>query len=161
MSDLLYATSAEKWNPEFWEKFLFETRQFRCKNLQKPIKTLCFGHFQFDTRRAQLSLSAVSWQSTICSAACTRCPLCPFQIGLGVPVFDSFAVSGAPPPVFPEGHVLWHIICCSFPQCSVLERTNAVINTKVTRHCARRPRNRSCPGGKALRWTENRKEMYR
>lgn len=101
--------------------FLFETKHFRCKNLQKPIKTLCFGHFQFGTRRAQLSLSAISWQSTICSAACTRCPLCPFQIGLGVPVFDSFALSGAythppppPTPFFPEGRVLWHIICCSF-----------------------------------------------
>lgn len=28
-----------------------------------------------------------------------------------------------PPPSLPEGHVLWFIVCRSFPQCSVLECT--------------------------------------
>lgn len=92
---------------------------------QSTVKTLCFGHFQFGTRRAQLSSSAISWQSTICSAACTRCPLCPFQIGLGVPVFNSFAVYGARPPpsslkVMSCGTlfaVLFHSVQCWRAQC--------------------------------------------
>lgn len=135
-----------------------------------------FGDFQFRTRRAQLSLSAISWQSAICSSACTRCPHCPlsksdfvrpafffsffFWIGLtgGVAVLASREHL---PPLFlfpPEGQTSWSIVCCSLPQCAFGAGAphSAVINTNAT--CQREagwPQNRSSPGRKSLLWTEN------